>query len=1230
MAQELGTGYIIIQPSTKGLGKAIEGSIDTATTTGSAKSSKTLLQRLGGTFGKIGKIGVAATSAIGGAVVGLAAKGGFDRALNIERAQTKLKALGHDTKSIDGIMSDALASVKGTAFGLGDAASVAAQLVASGVKQGKELENALTLVGDAAQVAGVEFTDMGTIFSKVAATGHLQGDEMNQLMEAGIPVLQDLAKHYGITADEAREMVSDGKVSFEDFSAAMQEHFGGAAQRAGESFDGAMANIKAALSRVGEGFGTPLIKGATKLANQLIPVVDQLAGAFKPLQKQFETVFGDVVDKAGIHIDEFSKKLESGEITIQDLGRQLGLLAGGFATLAAVGGNINPLLDAVNQFADGADSAVAKAGDAFKALPGKISEHLESGRGIITRFKGLFDKDIREMLLVDSDTFTSAAERIKNGLSGIGDHFKNGFDKLADTKLGSKVGKVFDAMKTGIGTGAAKVKGAITEKMAGLAFSFENNPVVTSVKDLGGKIAGSLGALGGKITSSMSSLGGKVKGALAPVGEIFGGIGDMVGPKLKGGLDKVGGMLTSFFSPGNFMKFVGIGAIAAALVAGIGMINEATGGKAAEMASNLVAKLTDAIGKAMEWITNSLPGLMQSGSDIILAILNGITAMLPSLATMAGQAINTLVTGLAAALPQLIPAAVNAITTLVTSLIDQLPLLIDAGMQLLQGLVEGLVNSIPVLVAALPEIIDSLVTAITTSLPDIIESGVDILNALVDGLIQAIPALVEALPEIIDALVGGITENLPAIIDAGVDLLLALIDGLVKALPEIAKALPKILEAIVEGIIDNLPMIIEAAVYLMIALAEGLIKAIPELLKAIPDIFNALCEGFAETDWGQLGHDLLDAVGEGLEAAKDALGEVWNNIWNGIKDKAGEIWENIKTTVSDKFNEVKDGIGSKFEEIKTGWSEGWENVKSKCSDTWDSIKSGVASKWEETKTNVSDGMSKLKSDWSSGWEDTKSKCGNAWNTIKTNCSNGINNAKTNISNGLGNIKSNWSSGWESMKTKMGNVWEGIKSGVSTGINNVMDSVRGIKDRITGFFSGAGQWLVDSGRSIINGLGEGISSAFNHVKGMLSDGLQSLRNLLPFSPAKEGPFSGHGWTLYSGRSIMQAMAQGIEDETDGAVKTMDRAMGRLYQSANSANTGKYGVGFDLQAQLDEAVANLRLSVPWDGISPVDAYPAGKTVNYTIEINGERLDADRRLATLLDELVAACGVSLKART
>ncbi len=424
MAHELGTGYIIISPSTKGLGKAIEGSIGEGTNAGTQKSSKTLLQRIGGAFGKIGKIGIAATTAVGGALVGLAAKGGFDRALNIERAQTKLKALGHDTRSVDGIMNDALASVKGTAFGLGDAASVAAGLVASGVKQGGQLQTVLKTVGDTAQIAGVEFKDMGVTFGKVAATGRLQGDEMLQLMEAGIPVLQYLADHFHVTAEEAQKMVSDGKVSFADFEAAMREHVGGAALSAGESFAGAMANVKAALSRLGESVATPVIKGLTGLFNQAIPLIDGFTAAAKPmlehigdsLQHGLEQVIpaiGGVVSTIGSMLDGLRRGLGGAFSTLGDaLHPAANKIKNTFLTLFAgiknqVDGDVGSMTDGIGvkiqgfaaKIAPALGNAALHAAEAFQNLMPSVQQVIDfisnafnSVKDIVGQFFSAFEQ----------------------------------------------------------------------------------------------------------------------------------------------------------------------------------------------------------------------------------------------------------------------------------------------------------------------------------------------------------------------------------------------------------------------------------------------------------------------------------------------------------------------------------------------------------------------------------------------------------------------------------------------------------------------------------------------------------------------------------------------------------------------------------------------------------------------------------------------------------------------
>jgi phage-related protein len=84
-------------------------------------------------------------------------------------------------------------------------------------------------------------------------------------------------------------------------------------------------------------------------------------------------------------------------------------------------------------------------------------------------------------------------------------------------------------------------------------------------------------------------------------------------------------------------------------------------------------------------------------------------------------------------------------------------------------------------------------------------------------------------------------------------------------------------------------------------------------------------------------------------------------------------------------------------------------------------------------------------------------------------------------------------------------------------------------------------LFRAGSSIIQGLVDGIKAKIGAVTNAVGGVLSAARNLLPFSPAKEGPFSGKGWSLYSGRSISEALAQGIEDRGGLAVTAMEKTM-----------------------------------------------------------------------------------------
>lgn len=280
MAVELATAYLSLVPSLKGAGKTIGKELGSSEVQSEVESAG---QKTGGGWVKgMGKvIGGAALAGVGIAA-GLAIKGGLDRALSVENAEAKLRGLGNSAGDVSKIMDNALASVKGTAFGMGEAATTAAGAVAAGVKPGADLERTLKLVADAATIAGTDMGSMGTIFNKVGASNKIQGDVIAQLGDQGIPILQFLASEMGVTAEAAADMASKGEVDFDTFRNAMEKGLGGAALASGDTTQGAMKNMMASLSRAGESFLSgvfPMFKdgftGITGFLDNLGPVAER-------------------------------------------------------------------------------------------------------------------------------------------------------------------------------------------------------------------------------------------------------------------------------------------------------------------------------------------------------------------------------------------------------------------------------------------------------------------------------------------------------------------------------------------------------------------------------------------------------------------------------------------------------------------------------------------------------------------------------------------------------------------------------------------------------------------------------------------------------------------------------------------------------------------------------------------------------------------------------------------
>ncbi|MGY2062648.1 tape measure protein, partial [Nocardia gipuzkoensis] len=184
-----------------------------------------------------------------------------------------------------------------------------ATALAAGIKEGGDLTKYLTLVGDAAAFANADLNEMGAIFNKVQATGKLQGDELAQLQERGIPVLSWLAQSYGTTAAAMSDMVSKGQVDAARFQQIMSEHMGGVAVQMGKTLQGSWQNLQAGLGRLGAKVLAPLFDRLTPAIQKVTEWVDAAGPKISGFMSQLGQVAGPTVERISQFFGGLSEKI---------------------------------------------------------------------------------------------------------------------------------------------------------------------------------------------------------------------------------------------------------------------------------------------------------------------------------------------------------------------------------------------------------------------------------------------------------------------------------------------------------------------------------------------------------------------------------------------------------------------------------------------------------------------------------------------------------------------------------------------------------------------------------------------------------------------------------------------------------------------------------------------------------------------------------------------------------
>lgn len=752
-------------------------------------------QTIGNQISRIGdgltrKITVPAVGAAT-ALTGITLVKGFDRLVGIDTARAKLKGLGHDAGSVESIMESALTSVRGTAFGLDEAATTAANAVAAGIPVGKELTRYLSLTGDAAAIAGTSMSEMGSILNKVTTQGKAYNGELQMLADRGLPIYQWLADEANTTAEAIYDMASNGEISTEMLLNAIEKNIGGAAKVMGEeSFSAAIANIGADIARIGAAF---LDAGgqAGGFFSTVKPLLTEFRGFLAQVEEKaadFGVAFGQAFINAINTIRELKARFDELSPSVQDLIIKgaaigtallvgmgpaisiLGRLISGFGTVATV---ISFLISPIGLIIAG----IVALGTAFgiamaksEEFRSKVFEAFEFVRNAVSGLTEILGGQLLNAFEVIKSVVSTAVDVIWQFVSSISEGFKSaGGDVSTLTTLLFGLNPVLTLIRVGFTQFGPQISTAFSE-IAAIAL-----PVVTQLGQMLGQLAAAIIPMLMNVISALlpiiMQLGMTILEIVSTALPIFLEIFTQLVPiimmvvmtvlELVGQLAPLVNILIGSLVPVIMVLIDAIlnivQAVAPALIAILGAVAEAFRAVIPAVVAivgvvvNVVATIISAITPIIAFVAGVISSIMSIIAPIvtfIAGIIQSIFAVISPIVSFVSGVFNTVFTIISSVFRN----AFNVVSTIISS--------ISRVISTLSGIVSGVFNRVFSIISNVMNRVRTVITSVFTA----IQNAWNGLTGFVSGVFSGIESAVKQLVNQVKGFVNGVIRGINAAI----------------------------------------------------------------------------------------------------------------------------------------------------------------------------------------------------------------------------------------------------------------------------------------------------------------------------------------------------------------------------------------------------------------------------------------------------------------------------------
>ena len=201
----------------------------------------------------------------------------------VQQLEVAFETMLGSKKQADALMTEIIDLAAKTPFGLQDVSNATKMLLAYG-STAEQVTDEIKMLGNIASGLSIPLNDMIYLYGTTRTQGRMFTQDLRQFMGRGIPLAEELAKQFGVSKDKVGELVTAGKVGFDEMAKALR-----------------------AMTSEGGQFNDLMDKQSQTISGQISNLEDAIYQMFNEIGKANEGTISEAVDIVSSLVENYER-----------------------------------------------------------------------------------------------------------------------------------------------------------------------------------------------------------------------------------------------------------------------------------------------------------------------------------------------------------------------------------------------------------------------------------------------------------------------------------------------------------------------------------------------------------------------------------------------------------------------------------------------------------------------------------------------------------------------------------------------------------------------------------------------------------------------------------------------------------------------------------------------------------------------------------------------------------